>query len=411
MKRSLDTLLILCASLVSLAAVAAPVIDPTAPLTAAESSALTPSRQQIETGRAVAEQNCAECHGMDGVATDPSRPHLAAQRTIYLHRALQAYQAHERRSDVMNHAAGFLNDEALLAVSAYYSNLAPAPATDAHEAAAAAVKDAGDPFAEIRGSMQKCVKCHGAEGNSSASGMPNLTAQDPDYFVSSMEAYENGTRQHKLMTRMVSDLNEQTISGMAVFYAVQVPVGSDTAADGSASRGKALSEPCAGCHGADGNANGKVPSLAGQDPRYFVKAMTAYKEGSRQNEKMFEAAENLGDGDMADLAAFYAAQEPVRRNVRAPLTASEWMTRCERCHGIDGNSTDPRFPMLAGQNEAYLVTAIQDYMGATRSASAMHAMAEPLTPEDVAQIARHYATRTPKAVVYMQLPCEDAGEP
>jgi cytochrome c553 len=48
----------------------------------------------------------------------------------------------------------------------------------------------------------------------------------------------------------------------------------------------------------------------------------------------------------------------VRRNTRTPLTTAEWIERCERCHGIDGNSTDPRFPMLAGQEKTYLASAL-----------------------------------------------------
>jgi cytochrome c553 len=40
-----------------------------------------------------------------------------------LHRVLQSYQTRERRHDEMNHATGFLNEEALLAVAAYYATL------------------------------------------------------------------------------------------------------------------------------------------------------------------------------------------------------------------------------------------------------------------------------------------------
>ena len=98
---------------------------------------------------------------------------------------------------------------------------------------------------------------------------------------------------------------------------------------------------------------------------------------------------------------------PTRRNVRTPLTTTEWIGRCERCHGIDGNSTDPRFPMLAGQNAAYLEAALASYVSGSRSNSIMHAMSDPLSESDIARIVRHYATRTPKALVYMQLPCED----
>ena len=181
--------------------------------------------------------------------------------------------------------------------------------------------------------------------------------------------------------------------------------------EGDAELGRELSAACASCHGDDGNANGtEMPTLAGQDARYFIKAMQAYQNGSRQHEGMFGAVESLDDKAIADLAAFYALQEPVQRNVRAPLTTSEWIDRCARCHGIDGNSTDPRFPMLAGQDPTYLANALRAYIDKTRSNSAMHAMSAPLSENDLRRIVDYYASREPRSVVYMVLPCEDATE-
>ena len=378
----------------------------TQPITAAERATLTPSREMIEMGRTVATAACADCHGVDGVSSGPGKPHLAGQRAVFLHRVLQGYQSRERRSDSMAHASSFLNDDALLAVAAYYASLAPVlPEAQGDEVTASGD---GDPFLEIRDAMTKCVKCHGADGNASGSGMPNLTAQDPAYFVASMKLYAEGVRSHRLMQKLAAELDEQTVAAMGVFYAVQEPAKSDTVGDGDAARGQALAEPCAACHGADGNPSGaEMPTLAGQDARYFSKAMNAYKSGSRQHEKMFEAVQNLNDAQVADLAAFYATQAPVRRNVRTPLTTSEWINRCERCHGIDGNSTDPRFPMLAGQDQVYLANALKGYAGTTRSNTMMHAMSDPLSQSDIERIAQHYSRQTPKSVVYMQLPCEE----
>jgi cytochrome c553 len=84
---------------------------------------------------------------------------------------------------------------------------------------------------------------------------------------------------------------------------------------------------------------------------------------------MFEAVDGLSEADVHNLAAHYAAQEPARRSVRTPLTTNEWINRCERCHGLDGNSTDPRFPMLAGQERAYLTAALKAYGDSGRSNS------------------------------------------
>jgi len=412
MAKSLHALaaIILLASLPSAVLAQGPAT--TAPLSAKERAALNPRRPLLEHGWEVANAACSQCHGLDGLSTGPGIPHLAGQRLVYLYRVLREYQDRERHNDAMNHAIGFLNDDALLSVAAYFASLAPAPVQLADEAELESEDQKGrDPFVTIRGDMQKCIKCHGEHGNASASGMPNLTSQEPAYFVHAMQAYRSGERSHRLMEKLVADLDDDTLLKMGTFYAVQEPVRTETTGEGNADLGQAISEPCANCHGADGNPSGaNMPTLAGQDARYFGKAMEAYKSGKRSHEQMFEATKNLSEADIENLAAFYASQEPVRRNVRTPLTTAEWISRCERCHGIDGNSTDPRFPMLAGQERKYLMSALQSYAGATRDNSAMHAMAAPLSETDLDTIVEYYATSVPKAVVYVELPCEDEGD-
>jgi cytochrome c553 len=384
----------------------------TQPITAAERAVLTPSRAVLEHGWDVANTACADCHGLDGISTAPGIPHIAGQRTVYLHRVLQAYQDRERRNDDMNHAIGFLNENAILAVAAFYANLTPVQPQPRDEGWMESASEKGrDPFATIREDMKKCVKCHGEDGNASGSGMPNLTAQDPAYFVQSMQAYRNGERGHRLMQKLVAELDDDILLKMGTFYGVQAPKRTGTTGDGNSDLGQALAEGCANCHGADGNPTGaNMPTLAGQDARYFIKAMQAYKDGKRSHQKMFEAVETLSEEDIQNLAAFYAVQEPVRRNVRTPLTTAEWINRCERCHGFEGNSTDPRFPMLAGQERTYLTTALEAYAGTARTDSAMHAMSAPLNVTDIETIVEYYATSQPKSVLYMQLPCEDEEE-
>ena len=84
------------------------------------------------------------------------------------------------------------------------------------------------------------------------------------------------------------------------------------AADLEAGRRKA--EPCAACHGRDGNATiPGTPSLAGQ-PVYFTHwQLIKYRDGRRKDPLMAPFAAILSDADMADLSAYYAAQRPRRR--------------------------------------------------------------------------------------------------
>jgi cytochrome c553 len=379
-------------------------------LSDAERALLFPDRDRIEQGRTVAEAACGQCHGMDGISDSPGKPHLAGQRTVYLHRVLKAYISDQRPDETRQHSSSFLNEEALLAVSVYYASLPPARQPEDSEKAMPPENLGDDPFTGIKPALKKCNRCHGDTGNSKAGGMPNLTAQDPDYFESSMKAYLDGGRKHKLMQKLVAALDEATIREMGVYYAVQEPLATETVGDGDAEAGRAASEPCASCHGADGNASGAdMPSLAGQDARYFSKAMQAYKKGEREHEAMFNAADPLNDQQISDMATFYASQQPAQRSFRKPLTSAEWIERCDRCHGLDGNSSDPRFPMLAGQDAVYLKNVLRAYADQDRGDSIMHAMSNPLSESDVERIVAYYASQEAKAVVYMRLPCEDDG--
>jgi len=374
-----------------------------------ERLALFPTRDMLELGRKVAASACAGCHGMDGISDAGGKPHLAGQRTVYSYRALLAFQAGTRDDENQQHNQ-YLNDQALLSTAVYYASLMPAPAPEVAEeqVPTEAVTAVEDPFEGIRPAMKKCVKCHEVTGNSDRKGMPNLTAQAPEYFVSSMLGYVDGTRSHKLMKKLVDKLDEETIRQMGVYYAVQTPLRTVIPGEGDSKVGRRLSEDCDACHGGDGNARkDKMPTLAGQDVKYFIKAMKHYKEGKRQHEKMFEAVDKLDEQDIIDLATYYASVEPRGRDVRVPLKSTEWIARCERCHGIDGNSNDPRFPMLAGQDFNYLRKALKSFAQGVRENTIMHAMADPLSSGDIERISSYFASQQPKAVVYMQFPCGD----
>ena len=44
-----------------------------------------------------------------------------------------------------------------------------------------------------------------------------------------------------------------------------------------------------------------------------------------------------------------------------PAAGKEKSGACVACHAVDGNSTNPQFPRLAGQHPDYLVKALMDY--------------------------------------------------
>ncbi len=135
-------------------------------------------------------------------------------------------------------------------------------------------------------------------------------------------------------------------------------------------------------------------------------ALVEYKNGSRAHDTMKGLAATLDDTATKNLAAYFAAQTPQAPNVRKPLSTAEWVERCNRCHGVNGNSTDPRFPMLASQRVEYLQKALLDYHARTRKSGEMAAMAAGLSDDDVENIASFYAHQKARAVLFVPLPAK-----
>ena len=64
---------------------------------------------------------------------------------------------------------------------------------------------------------------------------------------------------------------------------------------------------------------------------------------------------------------------------------------CQSCHGPDGNSTNPAFPKLAGQEADYLVKALGDYKSGTRKNAIMSGFAAQLSPQDMEDLAAYFS--------------------
>ncbi len=66
--------------------------------------------------------------------------------------------------------------------------------------------------------------------------------------------------------------------------------------------------------------------------------------------------------------------------------------QCAQCHGKDGNTPlDPSYPRLAGQHRDYLLRAMLDYRSGARKNPIMVGQVQPLSPEDLRNLAAYYA--------------------
>jgi len=67
---------------------------------------------------------------------------------------------------------------------------------------------------------------------------------------------------------------------------------------------------------------------------------------------------------------------------------------CGACHGIDGNSSDPQYPKLAGQSEAYIAHQLASFKAGKRQNPIMLGMATPLSPQDMQNVGAYFASKT-----------------
>ena len=130
---------------------------------------------------------------------------------------------------------------------------------------------------------------------------------------------------------------------------------------------------CIGCHGIKGYQASfpevyRVPMISGQNAKYIVNALNAYKKGERKHPTMRAIAESLSDQDMADMAAYYeqhgktAASAAPAAQPDAKIAALLQKGACISCHGDNFNKpVDPGYPKIAGQHKDYLFVALKSY--------------------------------------------------
>lgn len=183
-------------------------------------------------------------------------------------------------------------------------------------------------------------------------------------------------------------------------------------AQGSIEAGKAKSQTCVACHGADGNSQlAMYPTLAGQHAKYLEKQLKDLKLGMTSNGKqgrydpvMSGMAMPLSEQDMQDLAAYYASlpissnstPENVVKKGKALYTAGDaerGLAACIACHGPRGNGTElSGFPKISGQHADYIKAQLEKFRDGNRGNDMnemMRDIAKKLTDEDIDTLSKY----------------------
>lgn len=88
--------------------------------------------------------------------------------------------------------------------------------------------------------------------------------------------------------------------------------------------------------------------------------------------------------------------------IAAPASAADLIAgqqkseaSCVVCHGAQGNKPiDPSYPKLAGQNQDYLVQALNAYKSGARKNPIMGAQASSLSSIEIKNLAAYFASQT-----------------
>jgi cytochrome c553 len=157
---------------------------------------------------------------------------------------------------------------------------------------------------------EDCAGCHGADGNSPNDTWPSLAGQNAAYLAHILGTYKSGDQKNEIMSPLANDLSPADVQNLAAYYAsLSCKATPPVKPIGNVAAGKALAENCSGCHGEGGiGGNPAWPKLAAQKSGYTVNVLKAFKAGLRKDPMMAGVARGLSDANMADLAAYYAAQ-------------------------------------------------------------------------------------------------------
>lgn len=68
-------------------------------------------------------------------------------------------------------------------------------------------------------------------------------------------------------------------------------------------------------------------------------------------------------------------------------------TPCVACHGVNGNSSNPQWPNLAGQSQWYIIKQLKAFKAGDRQDPLMSPMAAPLSDDDMEDLAAYFSSQ------------------
>ncbi len=177
-------------------------------------------------------------------------------------------------------------------------------------------------------------------------------------------------------------------------------------AAGDAAAGKDKAALCQGCHGEAGISvdPNTYPNLAGQFSGYIKKQIQDFQAGRRNNDTMSPMAATVATKeDLEDIAAYFSSQKPMKgvggknnpdgQKIFMEGVPEAGVYGCKNCHGENGRGKGPDnhlFPVIGGQNKAYIVKQLKDLRDGNRTndpAGMMNDIAKKLSDQQIDAVA------------------------
>jgi cytochrome c553 len=163
----------------------------------------------------------------------------------------------------------------------------------------------------IPAKAEVCVACHGPGGKSTQPQFPVLAGQTARYMYLQLRDYQEGRRNHELMTPIVAGLSRAELQELADYFSKQTPptqVFQPDATKARLGKEKADETLCTMCHLGGFKGQNEIPRVAGQHYDYIVKQLSDFKDRKRTNDagNMTSVSRTLSASDIENLAHYLA---------------------------------------------------------------------------------------------------------